>query len=257
MSSGFLDGLNVLVTRPQPQADKLARHLSKLGAEPVVMPMVEIEPIYTQSSLPPDSPLSDISQFDKVVVVSIPSAEQTFSLKPANANSADWFTPGLSTAKALSRFGIEASCPETAFTSEALLALPALQNIAGQRILLLKGEGGRDLLENELTIRGGKVSSLELYRRVCPKYASGELEQTVATRKIGAIVATSSQIVTHLLHNMKSENTGDLLYNVPLLVPSARVADYARTQGFQNVIICESAGNQDISNALLQLVKQE
>ena len=255
MSSDALQGVRVLVTRPQPQADTLAQHLSRYGAEPVVMPMIEITPLFTSEILPLTSPLTDISQFNKVVAVSIPSAEIAFNLSPKKPEAADWFTPGLSTAKTLARFGITALCPDALFTSEALLQLPGLQNIAGERILLLKGEGGRDVIEQTLKARGADVVPLVLYRRVCPKYSNSMLEQTVASKTINAIVATSSQIVTHLLACFQAVNAKSFICMQPLLVPSERVAEHARAKGFTQTVVCQSAGNDDVTAALLQLIK--
>ncbi len=253
--SGSLKGLSVLVTRPQPQAEKLARHLASYGADSTVLPMVEIKPLLTPGA--PLNALSDLSQFDKAIVISIPAADITLSLDLNHLNSMDWFTPGRSTARTLASAGISATCPNNDFTSEALLTLPPLQNVHGQRILLLKGEGGRDLLERELTKRGAKVVPEFLYQRVCPKYPAGTLVQIVASKGINAIVATSSQIVTSLRSTIDLERYESQLDDIPLLVPSPRVAVHATESGFNRVITCAGASNQHIVDALQELVEQE
>lgn len=245
-----LAGLRVLITRPQPQANRLADFLQAKGAKTTILPMVEICPV------PLEAALEEIEQFSKVIAISVPAVEiahqklaELFS--PEELCNRAWFTPGKGTAKALREKGVQPQCPDSEFTSEAMLELPELKQVEGENILLLKGEGGRDLLNEELTQRGAKVVSLSLYRRQCPDYSPSEVETTLASAGINAIVATSGQILSNI--QACSPNLQDML-PVPLIVPSPRVAEQAKEYGFKKVVISQGAGNQDIAEALLQLV---
>ncbi len=244
-----LSGLRILVTRPQPQADKLTHFLRKQGAEVSVLPMLEIIP-KPAGKLP--HPVN-IAEYDKVVVVSTSAAELLFRQSPVATETAQWFTPGRSTVRVLADFAVEAICPEAVFTSEAMLAMPELQSVADQHILLVKGEGGRDILEQALSERGAKVRPLVLYQRVCPEYPNGQLDQTLEEQKINAIVATSGQIVANLLTCASDRR---LLLDIPILVPSQRVAEMASEVGFTRTVIATGAGDADIAVALRQLAYQ-
>src|SRR5690606_36810182 len=72
---------------------------------------------------------------------------------------------GARTAELLAEQGIGSELPAEP-TSEGLLALPALERVAGRRVLLVAGVGGRTLLAETLTTRGAVVVRNECYRRV-------------------------------------------------------------------------------------------
>lgn len=246
-SSQPLNGVRVLITRPRPKAEKLANYLRQLGAEAVIMPMLEICPC-SADELP--LPI-DIAEFDKAIVVSTSAAECLFKHRPRNVTSVKWFTPGSGTGDFLASRGVRAENPATLFTSEAMLQLPELQNIKGQRILLVKGEGGRDLLEQTLKKGGAEVTALTAYRRSNPYYDAGTLDRTLEDQKINAIVATSGQIVTNLVSHCSRATP---LRELFLLVPSTRVSDIAKQAGFSKIQLAASAGDCDIAAALKPFV---
>ncbi len=242
-----LQGLRVLVTRPRPQAEKLAAFLRAHGAQAVVMPMLEIcaRPIH-QLPLP-----LDIATYQKVIVISTSAAEHLFKHSLKHIHQSEWITPGRGTAEYLFGYGVQAICPTMHFTSEAILDLPALQHVAGQNILLVKGEGGRELLAQTLTQRRANVTSLTVYQRRNPDYGTGLVARTVEDQKINAIVATSGEIVANLaLHTREAASVRAL----PLLVPSHRVSEIAKAAGFTQIHLTLGASNSDIASALKRFV---
>ena len=244
-----LKGMSVLITRPQPQAEKLANYLSQLGAKAVIMPMLEICPCHADE-LP--QPL-DLGGYDKIIVISTSAAECLFKHKPVNTINSQWLTLGCGTGEVLAKHGIQAKSPTILFTSEALLELPDLENIVGQRVLLVKGEGGRDLLEERLKQGGAEVTSLVVYRRRNPHYDAGTLDRTLEEQGIHAIVATSGQIVTNLISHCSEAST---IRERVLLVPSSRVSDLAKQAGFNRIKRAASAGDDDIAFALMSFVSK-
>ncbi len=242
-----LRGLRVLVTRPQAQAEKLAAFLRAQGAVTTVMPMLEIcaRPVH-QLPLP-----LDIASYQKVIVVSTSAAEHLLKHSLENIHQSEWITPGHGTAVFLLDNGIRAICPTMHFTSEAMLDLPALQHVAGQNILLVKGEGGRELLEQTLTQRHANVTSLTVYQRRNPDYGTGLVARTVEDQRINAIVATSGEIVANLaFHTLEAVS----LRALPLFVPSHRVSEIAKASGFTQIHLTLGASDSDIASALKRFV---
>ncbi|MCY4472687.1 MAG: uroporphyrinogen-III synthase [Kistimonas sp.] len=245
-----LNGWRVLVTRPRPQGDRLARTLEDYGAHVVLVPLVTIEPQTPQNA----GLLNDLSHYDKVVAISATAVEQAFGHKPGKPESPCWYVPGAATAAALARYGVQAQYPRTGVTSEDLLTLPGLQDLHRQRILLLKGEGGRNLMAREFQKRGASLDCLVLYRRRCPSYQPGYLDRIVQDSRVGAMVATSGQIVRHLLQISLHPET---LQAVPLLVPGARVARLARLAGFHSVKVMAGADDAAVVSALAHMGSEE
>src|SRR5690606_34287481 len=99
---------------------------------------------------------------------------------------------GRATAQALRAAGIAALEAEGRMDSEALLALPALQSVAGQRVLIVRGEGGRSRLASTLAARGAHVDIAESYRRLCPHHDAGSV-QLAFSPPLDAIVVNSGE----------------------------------------------------------------
>ena len=147
-----------------------------------------------------------------------------------------------------------ACCPSAGDDSEALLALPALHRvIAGAtlpRVLILRGEGGRELLAERLRSQGVTVDYLPLYRRVLPQYAPGELSRQVRAERLNGLVVSSGQGFQHLLQ--LAGDDWSALARLPLFVPSPRVAEQARAAGAQIVVDCRGASAAALQAALEQ-----
>ena len=120
--------------------------------------------------------------------------------------------------------------PRGRFDSEALLELPELQDVAGKRIVIFRGEGGRELLGDELRRRGAEVVQVASYRRGKPDADAVVLLKHWENRTLDAITITSSEGLRNLF-----EMVGKLgqawLRKTPLFVPHQRIAEQARMLG--------------------------
>ena len=227
---GALAGVRVMVTRPAHQAESLCRLIEAAGGTAVRLPLRPIEP----ASQP-----GDAERRLKAESHGVP-AHDTWIFTSANAARyaapmIDRWPPrvvaiGLATADALAIAGAAASAtPLSGSTSEDLLAMPEFAALEGRRILIVTGEGGRDLLEQELAARGASVARAAVYRRVPLPYPP----ETVAAslRKTDIIVVTSGDALAHLVR-LVPEGSRASLVRKPLVVPSARVVEKARELGF-------------------------
>ncbi|MNM91617.1 Uroporphyrinogen-III synthase [compost metagenome] len=116
------------------------------------------------------------------------------------------------------------------------------------RVLIMRGEGGRELLAERLREQGVAVDYLELYRRQLPSYPAGELLRRIRAEDLNALAVSSGQGFEHL-RQLAAEDWPQVA-ELPLFVPSPRVAGQAREAGAQRVIDCRGANAAALLAAL-------
>lgn len=222
-------GVRVLVTRPAHQADNLCRLLEEAGATALRLPLLKIDapgdPAAAQALL------RQSGNFDWLVFTSVNAVRAAAPWLPTPvAGRPRIACIGAATAAALTAAGFPpALTPESGFTSEDLLASPAMNEVSGLRVLLIRGAGGRDILPVTLTARGARVETAIVYRRV-PEAVAPDRVTALLERSDIAIV-TSGEILERLLHVTPAESRGRLL-TLQLVVPSPRVVQNAIEAGF-------------------------
>ncbi len=245
-----LAGRAVLVTRPAGQSAGLAERLAALGAEPVLLPTIGIEPVRDRAMF--DAAIERLADFRVAIFVSANAVEQAMPAVVAHGGFAPG-TPiaaiGAGTARALARFGIHDALFTTDADSEALLELPELSNVAGLDIVIFAGEGGRTLMRAALADRGARVTVAACYRRVVPDVSTTDVEHRLRTGTLDAVTATSSEGLRNLL-TMLDPASGPRLLALPHVVPHVRIAEAARSIGVSDITVC-GAGDDAIVQALL------
>ncbi len=232
-----LDGVEVLVTRPQQQAAALAGLIRAAGGEPVLFPALEIEPVAAAANAPA---LAHLAQFDLVVFVS-PNAVRMgmphILHKGGLPSDARIAAMGPGTAAELRKSGVQnIISPQTRFDSESLIGEFSTMALSGHHVLIVRGRGGREFLAETLAMRGARVDYLECYRRVRPDRDLRELMSRPVGKGRMACLATSASIVENLFE-MAGTAGGDWLRAVPFFVPHPRVALAAFARGVQAVLV--------------------
>lgn len=244
----------VLVTRPAGQGDALCNALADRGWQAHHLPLLDLQPL---PRLPPEERqrVLALAEFDHVIFISANAVRYGMAVVedywPQLPVGIHWYAVGAGTARALAGHGISAQAPERDMTSEGLLALPGLQQVAGARILIVKGEGGRATLAQALSARGARVETLACYRRCPPKLLPGELAGAIARWQIGVIMISSGEGLANMLALLDRTETSNL-QSVTLLLPSARVAAAARAAGFRHIVVAENASDEAMLHALEQ-----
>jgi uroporphyrinogen-III synthase len=220
-----LAGVRVLVTRPAHQAENLCRLIEAEGGTVVRLPLLTIEPA-TQLA----EARKRLAGGHDLWIFTSANAVRLAQPLATGAWPARLVAVGPATAAAIAIAGHAASAtPLESSSSEALLALPELADVRGQRILLVTGEGGREVLEQGLAARGASVERAEVYRRVALPYPPDAV--AAALRKSDVIVITSGESLHHLVR-MTPDGSRAALLKKPLVVPAARVVEVARELGF-------------------------
>jgi uroporphyrinogen-III synthase len=248
-----LQGIGVLVTRPEQQAMPLCRLLEVQGAHTLRLPAIDIKPIGNRRETA--AQIGALANFDVIIFTSANAVRFGASLLDQQRDLC-LAAVGSATARALNQAGYRvAVLPRESFDSEGLLRHPRLEHPAGRRVLLIKGSHGRPFLEQELTRRGAQVVSAEVYRRVpaVPGDAAlAALLENFRADAVQVITATSVEIADNLLiiaaPALRSE-----FERVHWLVPGGRVASAVRALGVSAPLLqAESAEDQDLVAALIR-----
>ncbi|HVL36193.1 MAG TPA: uroporphyrinogen-III C-methyltransferase [Burkholderiales bacterium] len=240
MDARALEGRGILVTRPAGQAGPLARRIEAAGGNALAYPALDIEPLA-------ERPLPPLAGLDMVVFVSPTAVCCAFERSTAWTGAAHLAAVGKGTRRELEARGVrDVIAPQEGGDSEALLAEPALQAVQGRRILIVKGEDGRDALAETLRGRGAAVELFECYRRVAPQTDPAPLAAAWDRGEVHAVTATSAQGLDHLIERFGAAR----LARTPLFVTHPRIAEHARAAGLAQVRVA-GPGDDELAAALV------
>lgn len=238
-----LTGLQVLVTRPALQAEGLCKRIVDLGGSVLRLPALTIHA--TPVALPN-------TRYDLLVFISSNAVQHGQAILKAQPQ-ARIAAVGSATTQALQALGHSIDVtPEQAANSEALLAHPLLMNPPAN-ILIVRGNGGRELLRDTLSARGSSVDIAEVYAR---RPALADATQLAAvTQQLQAgeldIISITSVETLQALDAMFDPDTQQLAHTCTLLAGSARIASAARQAGWQGeCVIADSPEDVTLVAAL-------
>jgi uroporphyrinogen-III synthase len=240
MTNSPLANLNIAVTRPQEQAKSLALCITTLGGKVILFPLLEIESA-SGSCLLADL-VARLAEFDLAIFISPNAVKygmaaiQSAGTMPKGLRVA---TVGQSSALALREAGVnDVIAPLDQSDSEALLDKTELKNVKNWKIVIFRGDGGRELLGDTLKARGAVVEYATCYRRSKPVLDLN----TLLIGKPDAITISSSEALANL-RDLIVDIEQSYILAVPLFVPHARIAEKAHQQGWRKVI--QTPGGDD------------
>ena len=252
-----LRGNSILITRPRHQSEHLRWLIEKAGGEAVVIPTMEIvDPTsFDQLSLIGQR----LAEFDIAIFISANAVRKGLEwLRGCNTPWPDTLqvaAVGQATAKALEASEIAVSIsPAGKFDSEHLLMHPAMENVADKKIIIFRGQGGREHLASILKERGASVEYAEVYVRRKPDINLSEQLDTAQRNKICVIVTTSNEGLTNLIAMTDLDWRG-WLFATNLIVLSERGARKAQELGFQNVTISPQASDDAIMGTIKRIIE--
>jgi uroporphyrinogen-III synthase len=245
-----LQGVGVLVTRPEQQAMPLCRLLEAQGALTRRLSVIDIRACDRRAL---STQFGAIHGFDLIVFVSANAVRFGAALLE-QSRDLNLAAIGPATARSLNQAGYRVAIQPEEYTTEGLLNHPRLQHLSGRKVLLIQGLDGRLLLQQELARRGAVVTGLAVYERV-PAPVSPEALTAVHARLAGGeiqvVTATSLDIGSRLLE-LAAIELRHALEQAIWLVPSARVAAGLRERGLRAQLLeAASAQDQDLVSALL------
>ena len=256
-----LDGYSILVTRPEDQAHTLIADIEKHGGLAVFAPMIVIQPKR-------DDPravqlIKQVRDYAAVIFISKNAVEYGMQMIMAAKQSLadrEIYAVGVGTGGRLRELGIvNVHVPKGEFSSEGLLKMPGLSahEIDGQRVLIIRGAGGRELLAQALQQRGASVDYCEVYQRSVPDTSLSKLLSTHHLSAPDIAIITSPEALTNLATKIDQEGL-DVLYDVPLMVAGGRTAQEVERLGFtMEPVVVDNPGDQCILEALIRWASDE
>jgi len=243
-----VENYRILITRPEPENSVTCNTLSSIGLSPVSLPMLEIQALQGEDEEAKiRSQIFNIDEFHYVIFVSKNAAryaaEWLDTCWPMLPEKIHWIGIGQGTTNALIREGIPA-LSNPGHTSEALLDWLKPVKMSGQKVLIVRGVGGRTELGDKLKEKGAKISYLSLYERKKPEYHA---QTFFMLPDINLIWVTSGENLSNLseyVSQYKPEWKA-----LPILTPSLRVNQQAINMGWINASCADGADDNSLLKA--------
>ena len=231
--------MSILVTRPLPQGEALVSRLRAMGRVAWSFPLIEFTPGRELPAL--GDALARLGPDDLLFALSQHAVEFAHARLQQQGlpwpTSPRYFAIGRTTALALHT------------VSGQNIRYP-LQNIAGKNALILRGNGGRELLGATLTERGARVTFCECYQRSAKHYDGAEEAMRWQSRGVTTLVVTSGEMLQQLWSLIPQWYREQWLLHCRLVVVSERLALQARELGWQEIQVADSADNDALLRAL-------
>ncbi|MDD9175029.1 uroporphyrinogen-III synthase [Aliivibrio sp. S2TY2] len=239
--------MTILVTRPEQESQALCDALNQLGHPAISHPLLTIHPGKDLSQLPElFSPLSD---GDFLIAVSQHAVEHTQDYLQHHQiewkKGLNYLAVGQKSAQHLRTYISDTVHFPTPSDSEHLLALPVLNSVAGKKVLILRGNGGRDLIYQALEALGAEVNYCEAYQRKMTPFDGKLNAKKWQSQSINTIIITSGEQLSFFTSQFSGTDL-DWVLHCRLLVPSERINQLGQQLGYQHIETVGGASNSDL-----------
>ncbi len=197
----MLEGLKVVVTRPQHQAETLCKLIEDHGGKAIRFPVIEINKSENQQAA--KILLDNIDQYDIGIFISRNAVDWTMKLlgdKQSVLERLNLCAIGVATTGVLEQSLLKNVITNDGTNSESLLDVDILSanEISGKKVIIFRGEGGREYLATTLRERGAQVDYAEVYRRDCPEYDQDFINQLWKLNTPDVVIVTSDSGLRNL-----------------------------------------------------------
>lgn len=244
--------LPILITRPAGKADNLLASLDELSQPYLYQPLITT----SQVAIKPQD-VQHLQRAELVIFVSVSAVVSLQAQVQAAEITAPLFAVGKTTAAVLQRWlKRDVAVPEDQ-RSEGLLAMPALQDVKDKLVVIVRGNGGRELIKQQLITRGAVVRYVQSYKRIPLALDGAALAQQWQHAGIRCIVATSDEIL-QLLFSILPVQQHAWLQQCRWVLVSPRMQQSAQALGIpaQHITLAVNANDLALLEAIQQ-VKRE
>jgi uroporphyrinogen III methyltransferase / synthase len=246
-----LHGKRVVVTRARAQASELARRLDALGAEPIELPAIRIEPRLDSDEV--RRAVESLHAYALVCLTSPNGVNLLFEAMAAQGRDARALANasvaaiGSGTEAALAACGVLADIVPERFVAEDLVEALDKLHLEGKPVLIARAAEARELLPDALRKKGAQVDVVTLYETIAEEPDPGALERA---RDADFITFTSSSTVRNFV-----EAAGNVIPKGARIVSIGPVTSEAiREAGLAVAVEAERHDIDGLVEALLQSV---
>ncbi|MEM7280143.1 MAG: uroporphyrinogen-III synthase [Pseudomonadota bacterium] len=213
-----LKGIKVWVTRPKGRTQHLCDLIAASGGMAFGFPVLGIETL-PESSI--RAQFAEVKDIHGLIVVSGFAAQLGLPHLQHREPPNHVFAVGRSTKSIMDKLGFSNVQTPDDYTTEGLLGLPELTNVADQTWMIVKGVGGRSKLARELKQRGAQVTLVDVYKRKAVEQIPDAIVKNLKSGQINLVTVTSGDILSVILDQLEAIKSE--LTKIPMIVPSTRV----------------------------------
>ncbi|MEE9424429.1 MAG: uroporphyrinogen-III synthase [Methylococcales bacterium] len=250
-----LQGIRILVTRAKHQNQHLSQLIEQAGGKAIAFPVLEI--IAPQNIQSINSQLSKTNTWDWIIFTSANAVNYAVDITNQQLPITEITkiaAIGDKTANCLAKHGITVDLIPAVSSSEGLASSLEMQTINNLNCLIIKGEGGRTMLEKQLSERGAVITTVDVYRRICPKSDSLSLLDQWSQQAINYVTVTSVEALNNLIQLIGDQGF-KRLKEATIVVFSQRIHAAAINKGLVNVVIATSTSDKGIIESMVQIQK--
>jgi uroporphyrinogen-III synthase len=242
-----LAGRRIVVTRPREYAAVMAGELERLGATPIIMPLLQIEAMSDADALSLESVLSDVAAYDWIVFTSangVASVQEHLTGRLAGVKIA---AVGPATAAAVRALGVEPAFVPTNYAASEIVE--GLGELAGKRVLLPQADIADPWLGDQIEAAGAEVDAVVAYRTVAvdpSAFEAAELESGVDA----VVLASGSAARSLAALAAKFPGVAKALQGTTLVAIGPKTAEAARDVALPVELVADEATAEGIIQAL-------
>jgi uroporphyrinogen-III synthase len=147
------------------------------------------------------------------------------------------------------KLSVDVHFPIKTFDSEHLLKEKIYNNVEGQKILIIRGEGGRETLKNALEEKGGIVNYGECYVRKYVDIDLIQLKNDLVNYHHQFILFSSTNSAKHFIDQLHNIETG-WLQNIKIIVNHKKIEGLL-SKIFKNIFVCNNIDTQNIRKLIV------
>lgn len=256
-----LFGWRVLVTRTRQQASVLSASLAELGAVPVEVAVISIEPLEEYGIL--DQALGRIADYDWLVFTSANGvaavlqrlADLGMDVRSLAGPRVAAIGPG--TAAALEETGIRVDVVPEAFVAEGLAHALQQEGVEGRRVLIARAEDAREVLPQTLADAGAEVTVAPCYRTLPRPEAGDEIRGLLEGGELDCITFASSSSVRAFVECVGSSRAREMARGVTIVCIGPVTAETAEECGMRVDVIAQEHSIPGLVRALVEYASRE
>ena len=242
----------LISTRPQKTNVQLSDELKNSEIKLLSFPLTEIHPLNNYQIF--DGVIKNIKTYQHIIFISTNAVhfflERVKKLSLQIPKNLIFSSIGPTTKLLLQKkLSVDVHFPIKTFDSEHLLKEKIYNNVEGQKILIIRGEGGRETLKNALEEKGGIVNYGECYVRKYVDIDLIQLKNDLVNYHHQFILFSSTNSAKHFIDQLHNIET-DWLQNIKIIVNHKKIEGLL-SKIFKNIFVCNNIDTQNIRKLIV------